>query len=135
MRHRKKTVKLNRTQAHRRALFANLVSSLIREEKIVTTLSKARAAQPVADKMVTLGKKGTLAARRQALSVLRNKAAVKKLFDEISPRFSERNGGYTRVLKFARPRRGDGTVMAQLTFAEEEGAGSAQEKKAGKSKS
>ncbi len=129
MRHRKKTVKLNRTQSHRRALFANLVSSLIREEKIETTLTKARAAQPVADKMITLGKRGTLSARRRAVSILRNKEAVKKLFDEIAPRFSDRAGGYTRIIKFARPRRGDGAPMALLTLVEAEGGGSVKAKK------
>ena len=132
MRHRKKTVKLNRTQSHRRALFAALVSSLLREERIETTLTKAKAVQPLAEKVITLGKHGTLADRRRAVSLIRDKEAVKKLFDEIAPRFSDRSGGYTRVIKFARPRRGDGAVMALLALVEESAGGSDKEKKTSK---
>lgn len=119
MRHRKKTLKLNRTSSHRTALLANLVSSLIREEAITTTVAKARAAQPLAEKMVTLAKRDTLATRRRAIQVLRDKEAVKKLFSEIGPRFSDRMGGYTRLLKLARGRRGDGAAMARLSFLDE----------------
>lgn len=119
MRHRKKTVKLNRTSSHRKALFANMVSSLIREEAIITTIAKARAAQPIAEKMVTLAKRDTLATRRRAISILRDKDAVHKLFAEIGPRFSDRAGGYTRILKLARGRRGDGAEMARLSFLDE----------------
>ncbi|MEA1928108.1 MAG: 50S ribosomal protein L17 [Candidatus Auribacterota bacterium] len=119
MRHRKKTVKLNRTTSHRKALLANLVSSLIREEAIVTTVAKARAARPLAEKMVTLAKKNTLATRRRAIKILRNKEAVRKLFSELGPRFAIRPGGYTRLLKLARGRRGDGAPMARLSFLEE----------------
>ncbi len=121
MRHRKKTIKLNRTSSHRRALFSNLASSIIMDEKITTTLVKAKAVQPLADRLVTLGKKGTLAARRRALQLLGNQAAVKKLFSEIAPRFEERAGGYTRVLKLAAPRGGDGAIQALITYVETSG--------------
>jgi len=129
VRHRVDTLKLNRSSSHRRALLANLVSSLILEDKIETTEVKAKAAARMADKMVTLAKKNTLAARRQAVSILRRKDAVKKLFDEIGPRFAERNGGYTRVLKLAAFRRGDGARTALVLFSED---GSAPPAKGGK---
>ena len=122
MRHRKNTVKLNRTSSHRQAMLANMVSSLIQEEAIVTTRAKAKAAQPLAEKMVTLSRVDTLAGRRRAISILRDKEAVKKLFSEIEPRFAQRPGGYTRLLKLARPRRGDAAEMVRLSFLEEEGA-------------
>ena len=99
MRHRRKTVKLGRSQAHRDALLSNQVCSLIEHNRIQTTLSKAKAVRPLAEKMLTLGKKGTLHARRTALSVLRQKDAVKKLFEEIAPRSAARKGGYTRIIK------------------------------------
>ena len=118
MRHRKKTIKLNRDSAHRRALLTNLAISLVREETITTTLVKAKAVQPLADRLVTLGKKGTLAARRRALQLLGNREAVKKLFSEIAPRFEERPGGYTRILKLAAPRTGDGATLALLAYVE-----------------
>ena len=134
MRHRKNTVKLNRTSSHRRAMLANMVSSLIREEAIVTTRAKAKAAQPLAEKMVTLARSGSLAARRRAISILRDETAVRKLFAEIGPRFADRAGGYTRILKMARPRRGDGAELARLAFLDEEGpTASAGDKKASKS--
>lgn len=121
MRHRKKTVKLNRTSSHRRAMLANLVSSLIREEAITTTRAKARAARPLAEKMVTLARAGTLAGRRRAVAILRDKEAVKKLFDEVASRFSDRPGGYTRILKLALPRRGDGAELVRLSFIDAHG--------------
>src|SRR4051812_3655219 len=96
MRHQKKTVKLGRTAEHRKALLANQVCSLIEHERIKTTLAKAKAVRPLAEKMVTLGKNGSIHARRTALAVLRQKNAVKKLFENIAPRSSTRNGGYTR---------------------------------------
>ncbi len=96
-----------------------MVSSLIREEAIITTAAKARAAQPIAEKMVTLAKRDTLATRRRAISILRDKDAVHKLFAEIGPRFVDRAGGYTRILKLARGRRGDGAEMARLSFLDE----------------
>ena len=115
MRHRKKTVKLNRTSAHRKALLANLVSSLIREEAIITTIAKARAARPLAEKMVTLAKRNTLATRRRAIQVLRNGEAVKKLFAEIGPRFTDRPGGYTRIHLLSN-RAGDAAEMARISL-------------------
>ncbi len=119
MRHRVNTRKLNRSSSHRKALLANLVSSLVLDDRIETTLTKAKAAARLADRMVTLAKKNTLASRRRAVSILRRREAVKKLFEEIGPRFTERQGGYTRVLKMASFRRGDGARTALLLFSEE----------------
>src|SRR5271155_1427198 len=99
MRHRKKTVKLGRKAEHRDALLANQICSLIEHSRITTTLAKAKAVRPLAEKMVTLGKKGSIHARRTALSVLRQKDAVKKLFEEIAPQAGSRRGGYTRIVK------------------------------------
>ena len=99
MRHQKKTVKLGLTAAHRKALLANQVCSLIQHQRIKTTLAKAKAVRPLAEKMVTLGKKNSLHARRTALAVLRQKDAVQKLFADIAPRNAERKGGYTRIVK------------------------------------
>ena len=99
MRHQKKTLKLGVTAAHRKSLLANQVCSLIEHQRIKTTLAKAKAVRPLAEKMVTLGKKGSLHARRTALAVLRQKGAVKKLFEDIAPRSAGRNGGYTRIVK------------------------------------
>ena len=96
MRHRKKTVKLGRTSAHRNELLANLVCGLIEHRRIKTTVAKAKAARSLAEKMVTLGKKGTLAARRQAIATLKQEGLVRVLFDEIAPGFESRAGGYTR---------------------------------------
>src|SRR5438046_5616169 len=111
MRHQKKTLKLGLTAEHRKALLANQVCSLIEHERIKTTLAKAKAVRPLADKMVTLGKAGSLHARRTALAVLRQKDAVKKLFDSIAPRSAERNGGYTRIIKLG-TRKSDSARMA-----------------------
>ncbi len=121
MRHRKKTVKLGRTSAHREALMASLVCHLIEERRIVTTLPKARAARTMADKMVTLGKRGTLADRRLAISRLRRKERVATLFAEIAPGFMDRQGGYTRIVKLGN-RQGDGAEMAILEWVEGTGA-------------
>lgn len=132
MRHRKKTVKLSRTSSHRQAMLANMVSSLIKEEAITTTRAKAKAAQPLAEKLVTLARGSTLAGRRRAVSILRDKEAAKKLFDEIAPRFAGRPGGYTRLLKLARPRRGDAAEMVRLAFIDAAGPAPAKEKKAKK---
>jgi len=109
--------KLNRTKAHRRALFANLAVSLITHEQIKTTLPKAKDLRRVADKMVTLGKKGTVSARRQAMAYLRSEDAVKKLFDTLAGRYEERPGGYTRVLK-AGFRYGDAAPMVVIEFVD-----------------
>jgi large subunit ribosomal protein L17 len=113
MRHQVKKGKLGRNTAHRRALLRNMVTSFLERERIRTTLAKARAARPVAEKMITLAKRGTLHARRQALAYMTKEAAVQKLFTELGPRFSERPGGYTRIVKLDK-RMGDGASMAML---------------------
>src|SRR5260370_36849027 len=102
MRHLNQGRKLNRTSAHRKALFRNLVLSLVRYERIKTTDAKAKELRRYADRMVTLGKRGDLAARRLAYNFMQSRDAVKKLFDEIAPRFKDRAGGYTRVVKVGR---------------------------------
>src|SRR5436853_6094649 len=117
MRHQKKTVKLGRTAEHRKALLANQVCSLIEHQRIKTTLAKAKAVRPLAEKMVTLGKRGSLHARRTALAVLRQKDAVKKLFDDIAPRSADRNGGYTRIVKLA-ARKSDSARMAFIEWVD-----------------
>jgi large subunit ribosomal protein L17 len=117
MRHQKKTVKLGRTAEHRKALLANQVCSLIEHQRIKTTLAKAKAVRPLAEKMVTLGKKASLHARRTALSVLRQKDAVKKLFDDIAPRSASRNGGYTRIIKLGQ-RKSDSAPLAFLEWVD-----------------
>ena len=117
MRHQKKTVKLGRTAEHRKALLANQVCSLIEHQRIKTTLAKAKAVRPLAEKMVTLGKDGSLHARRTALAVLRQKDAVKKLFDDIAPRSADRKGGYTRIVKLGQ-RKSDAAAVAFLEWVD-----------------
>ena len=117
MRHQKKTVKLGRKAEHRKALLANQVCSLIEHQRIRTTLAKAKAVRPLAEKMVTLGKKGSIHARRTAFAMLRQKDAVKKLFDEIAPRTADRNGGYTRIVKLGQ-RKSDGAPIAYLEWVD-----------------
>jgi large subunit ribosomal protein L17 len=117
MRHQKKTVKLGRTAEHRKALLANQVCSLIEHQRIKTTLAKAKAVRPLAEKMVTLGKNGSLHARRTALAVLRQKDAVKKLFDDIAPRSADRKGGYTRIIKLGQ-RKSDSAAVAFLEWVD-----------------
>src|SRR5437868_5111415 len=117
MRHQKKTIKLGRTADHRKALLANQVCSLIEHERIRTTLAKAKAVRPLAERMVTLGKNGSLHARRTALAVLRQKNAVKKLFDSIAPRSAERLGGYTRIIKLG-PRKSDSARIAFIEWVD-----------------
>jgi len=117
MRHQKKTIKLGRTAEHRKALLANQVCSLIEHQRIKTTLAKARAVRPLAERMVTLGKNGSLHARRTALATLRQRNAVKKLFDDIAPRSAERNGGYTRIVKLGH-RRSDSACMAFIEWVD-----------------
>ncbi len=117
MRHQNKTVKLGRTAAHRKALLANQVCSLIEHQRIKTTLAKAKAVRPLAEKMVTLGKKGSLHARRTALAVLRQKDAVKKLFDDIAPRAADRKGGYTRIVKLG-ARKSDSAPVAFIEWVD-----------------
>src|ERR1043166_5467735 len=117
MRHQKKTLKLGLTAAHRKALLANQVCSLIEHQRIKTTLAKAKAVRPLAEKMVTLGKKGSLHARRTAMAVLRQKGAVKKLFEDIAPRSASRNGGYTRIIKPGQ-RKSDSAAVAFLEWVD-----------------
>jgi large subunit ribosomal protein L17 len=117
MRHRLQGRKLGRTSAHRKALLGSLVCNLIEQKRITTTLPKAKSASALADKMITLGKKGTVAARRHAVSILRRSTHVKVLFDEIAPQCTERNGGYTRIVRLGR-RVGDGAEMAFLEWTD-----------------
>lgn len=117
MRHGKSGRKLNRTQSHRRAMFANMAASLIQHEQIATTLPKAKDLRPIVEKLVTLAKRGDLHARRQAIAELRDDAMVRKLFDTIGPRYKDRTGGYTRVLK-AGFRYGDSAPLAVIEFVD-----------------
>jgi large subunit ribosomal protein L17 len=117
MRHRKRTVKLGRTSAHRNELLANLVCALVDNKRIKTTLPKARAARSLAEKMVTLGKKNTLASRRQAISTMKQLDSVKELFDNVAPVFAERTGGYTRIIKLGR-RISDSSEMVLLEWVD-----------------
>jgi len=121
MRHQKKTVKLGRTAAHRKSLLANQVCSLIEHKRIKTSLAKAKAVRPLAEKMVTLGKRGDLHARRIAAGYLGQKDAVKKLFAEIAPRAADRKGGYTRIIKLGQ-RLSDSAPMAYIEWVDSEGA-------------
>ena len=140
MRHRKRTVKLNRNTSHRRCLFANMLKALIDNERIVTTIPKAKELRRFAEKMITIAKKNTLAARRRAIAKLmirfntltpKERRAVKagdtssynqdrhiinKLFDELGPRYVEREGGYTRITKLAKPRLGDNTKQCIIEY-------------------
>ena len=117
MRHQKAGRKLNRTASHRKAMFANMAASLITHEQIVTTLPKAKEIRPIVEKLVTLGKRGDLHARRQAVSQIQDQDAVKKLFDAIATRYATRNGGYLRIMK-AGYRQGDNAPMAVIEFVE-----------------
>ena len=117
MKHRIKGKKLNRTSSHRKALFKNMAQAIIKHEQIITTLPKAKTMKPIVDKLITLGKKGTLHARRQAFSKLRDESMVAKLFGTLAPRYADRNGGYTRVLK-AGFRYGDAAAMAVIELVD-----------------
>ncbi|WP_193178159.1 50S ribosomal protein L17 [Oricola nitratireducens] len=117
MRHGKSGRKLNRTASHRKAMFANMAASLIEHEQIVTTLPKAKEIRPIVEKLVTLGKRGDLHARRQAISAIRDEAQVRKLFDTIATRYADRNGGYLRIMK-AGFRHGDSAPMAVIEFVD-----------------
>ena len=117
MRHRNQGRKLNRTASHRKAMFANMAASLIQHEQIITTLPKAKEIRSIADKLITLGKKGGLHARRQAIAQIKDVEQVRKLFDELAPRYAERNGGYTRVLK-AGFRKGDNAPMGVVELVD-----------------
>ena len=117
MRHLKRTAKLGRTSEHRNAMLANLVCSLIEHKRVTTSLAKAKAARSVAEKMVTLGKKGTIQHRRLAVARLHQEKAAKTLFTEIAPAFKDRRSGYTRIIKLA-PRKGDNAKMAVIELVE-----------------
>jgi large subunit ribosomal protein L17 len=117
MRHKVAGRKFDRAGDDRTALFKNLVKDFMRHEKIKTTEAKAKEIRPIAERMITLGKDGTLHARRQALAYINDKDVVKKLFEDISPRFATRPGGYTRIIKLG-PRNGDAAPMAQLELVE-----------------
>jgi len=117
MRHRNAHRKLNRKHEHRRAMFANMAAALIKHEQIVTTLPKAKDLRPIVEKLITLGKRGDLHARRQAIAHIRDVPMVKKLFEVLGPRYKERNGGYTRVLK-AGYRHGDSAPVAVIEFVD-----------------
>lgn len=130
MRHNVKGRKLGRTTSHRTALFRNQLASLMVHQRIVTTLEKAKELRPLAERMVTQGKRGTLHARRQVQRWIPDRDLVKKVFDDIAPRFSERPGGYLRITKLG-PRKGDGAEMAVLEFVDyqlETGAPEAEKK-------
>lgn len=117
MRHRRAGRRLNRTSSHRRAMFANMAAALIKHEQVVTTLPKAKELRRVADKLITLAKRGNLHSRRLAISRVRDEAMVKKLFEILGPRYADRPGGYTRVLK-AGYRYGDSAPMAVIEFVD-----------------
>jgi large subunit ribosomal protein L17 len=113
MKHRKSVLKLNRTSSHRKAMFRNMVTSLFKHSSIKTTEAKAKGLRKIADKMITLAKRGDLHARRQALAVIREKDIVHSLFDEVSEKFASRQGGYTRITKLG-PRKGDVAPMVRI---------------------
>jgi large subunit ribosomal protein L17 len=117
MRHGLAHRKLNRTSEHRKAMFANMASSLIEHEQIVTTVPKAKDLRPIVEKLITLAKKGDLASRRRAISKLRNQEMAKKLFDVLGPRYEDRAGGYVRIMK-AGFRHGDNAPMAVIEFVD-----------------
>src|ERR1700728_23005 len=117
MRHQKNTRKLGRTSQHRDAMLANIVASLIKHKRVKTTLAKAKAARPLAEKLVTLGKSGTLHARRLAVAKIGQRDMVSKLFKEIAPGFKDRQGGYTRIIKLG-PRQSDSAPVALLEWVD-----------------
>jgi len=117
LRHQRSGKKLGRDSAHRKALYANLTASLIEHGRIRTTETKAKAVRPIAEKMITLGREGSIHARRQALAYLRTQEVVHHLFSEVAPRFKDRPGGYTRVVKLG-PRQGDAAPMAYLELVD-----------------
>ncbi|MBD8875377.1 50S ribosomal protein L17 [Roseibium polysiphoniae] len=121
MRHGNSGRKLNRTSSHRKAMFANMAASLINHEQIVTTLPKAKEMKPIIDKLITLGKRGDLHARRQAISQIRDVAMVRKLFDVLGERYKDRQGGYSRVLK-AGFRYGDNAPLAVIELVDRDPA-------------
>jgi large subunit ribosomal protein L17 len=122
MRHRRAGKKLGRDSAHRKALYSNLAGALIEHGRIKTTVAKAKAVKPFADQMITLGKRGDLHARRLALAELRSQDVVHQLFADVAPRFADRPGGYTRIVKLG-PRLGDAAEMVYLELVDYEPAG------------
>lgn len=117
MRHKLRGRKLNRTSSHRKALFANMAAALIKHEQIRTTLPKAKDLRPIVERLITLGKKGDLAARRQLISKLRDEAMARKVFEELAPRYADRPGGYVRILK-AGFRYGDNAPLAIIELVD-----------------
>lgn len=117
MRHRRSGRKLGRDAAHRKALYANLAGALIEHGRIRTTVAKAKEVRPIAEQMITLGRRGDLSARRRAIGYLRSHEIAHKLFSEVAPRFADRAGGYTRIVKLG-PRQGDGAEMAYLELVD-----------------
>lgn len=117
MRHRVSGRKFDRASDERRALLRGLVGDLLRHERLKTTEAKAKEVRPIAEKMITLGKDGTVHARRQAMAYINDKDVVARLFADLAPRFADRRGGYTRIIKLG-PRNGDGAAMAQLELVE-----------------
>ncbi len=131
MRHGMAHRKLGRTSSHRKAMFRNQVASMILSERIITTLVKAKELRPIVEKFVTLGRKDSVHARRQAAESISDNSLVQKLFNDIAPRMSDREGGYTRIIKLG-PRRGDGAEMAILEFVDYGGGPSATPEKPAK---
>jgi large subunit ribosomal protein L17 len=117
VRHHRKGKKLGRAPSHRKALYSNLAGAMIEHGRIKTTIAKAKAVRPIAEEMITLGRRGDLAARRQALAYLRSNDVVTILFSEVAPRFKDRPGGYTRIVKLG-PRWGDSADMAYLELVD-----------------
>lgn len=124
MRHASSGKKLGRDSAHRKALYSNLAGALIEHGRIETTEAKAKAVKPLAEKLITLGKRGDLHARRQALATLRSNDVVHRLFADVAPRFAERAGGYTRIVKIG-PRQGDAAPMVLLELVDHDASGKA----------
>jgi len=135
MRHQKAGKKLSRTPAHRKALFENLITALLEKERIETTLAKAKAVRPIAEKVITLAKRNDLHSKKIAFSILPKESVVRKLFNEIAPRFKDRPGGYTRIIRTA-PRIGDNAEMAiiELVGEKPEAPAKASEEKEKKAK-
>ncbi len=133
MRHRVAGKKLGRKTAHRIAMFRNMVTSLLDKERVRTTLDRAKAVRPIAERMITLGKRESLHARRQALAFIKDPAIVAKLFDALASRFAQRNGGYTRIIRLGH-RDGDGAQMAYLELIGSEFSGSKKEEGKGSKK-
>jgi len=135
MRHRKSFNKLNRTASHRKATLSNLATQLFTHKKIRTTRAKAKAVRPLAERLITFAKQGTVHARRQVLKTVRDRQVVKELFDEIAPVYASRNGGYTRIVKVGQ-RMGDGAEVAYLELVDYEGVRKEkkEKKKTGKDK-